>query len=921
MRRRTVGLSMRGVLVGRETELEALERWLASSGPSLLEIEGEPGIGKTVLWEEGVRRAQEAGALVLVSRPVEIEAAVSYGALTALVEPALELANGAVPAPRRRALEVALRLRDLPASSLDETAVALGATSVIRAAARQRPVVVAVEDVQWLDASSRVALTYALRNLQPGDDARVLLTRRTGNDARLELGGAPLTLASELLQPAPLSPGALHRIISRRLGASLSRPKLVRVHAASRGNPFHALELARVIGNAPSDLAVAIPPSLGDALRARIGALSGGTRALLLAVAAAGEPTVELLEAVVGPEAVATSLGEAVDEGMLVDDGEQVRYSHPLLASTVYGDASALARRGVHARLAELARTPEARARHLALAGSGPDEMVAAALGRAAETASRRGARGAAAALYEQAADLTPDSGEQARLQRLLDAARAHFESGEPDRARMLLERVSQAVIPIRFEALCSLGTLLDETVGGSTSVAVFEQALAADDAAPRAQAHRGLAQTLMYVGDLERALEHADAGVGEAERLSDRTTLVYALAMQALVRKMCGRPDWRAPLDRGLELEAELELPDLDGCAAAFEADTLRLALQLDEARRAYERMLERTTERGDVRTECWCRFGLAAVEIAAGRLEPAAVHGEELADLAAQTGTFRLPALRTTAHLAVLRGEVDAARSSLAAVASEAEPAGELHNLRSALQLEGLLELSLGDAPAALPPLRRARAIAERMALGEPSVLVFLLDEVEAHASTGDPASAAAVLMAFDRRCEADPPSWVAPLLLRARGLVEAANSDLETARATLADAVAAEPRLPLPLERARTRLAHGRVLRRLQHRAAARAELEDALARFEALGASLWAERAGEELARVGGRAASTDDLTPTEQRIAELVAEGRSNREVGAALFVTPKTVESALTRIYRKLGVRSRTELARHLAVR
>ncbi|MCZ7588316.1 MAG: LuxR C-terminal-related transcriptional regulator [Gaiella sp.] len=907
-------------IVGREAELEALDRFIARDGPALLEIEGEPGIGKTVLWEEGVRRAHEAGALVLASRPVEIETAVAYGALAAVVEPALELANGSVPVPRRRALEGALRLRELPVSSLDETAVALGATSVLRAVARQRPVVVAVEDVQWLDASSRVALTYALRNLRPGDDARVLVTRRLGDGARLELGGTPLSLASELLQPGPLSPGALHRIISRRLRASLSRPKLVRVHAASRGNPFHALELARVLGDATTaELAVAIPPSLGDALRARIAALSDATRALLLAVAAAGEPTPELLAGVVAPDDVAEPLGEALEEGVLVIEGTSVRFSHPLLASTVYGDASELARRSIHARLADVAGTPEARARQLALGGSGPDETIAAALSQAAASTSRRGAQSAAAALYEQAASVTPAGNDHARLRRLLRAARAHFESGETDRARALLERVGQATGPIRFEALCALGTLLDETVGGDVSLALFEEALAADDPAARAQAHRGLAQSLVYVGDLERALRHADAAVVEAQRLRDPTVLVYALAMQALVGKMSGRPDWRTPLERGLALEARLEPPDLDGCPAAFEADTLRLGLELDGARSAYERMLARTTERGDVRTECWCRFGLASVEIAGARWERAAEHAEELADLAAQTGTLRLPALRTTAHLHVLRGDVDAARSLLERIASEAEPAGELHNLRSTLQLEGLLELSLGDAAAALSPLRRAREIAERMAVGEPSMLAFLLDEVEAHSLTGDAASAAAVLMAFDRRCEREPPAWVAPLALRARGLVEAASRDLETARATLADAVATEQGLPLPLERARTRLAHGRVLRRLQHRARARAELSEALARFERLGAPLWAERSREELARVGGRAASTDDLTPTERRIAELVARGRSNREVAASLFVTPKTVESALTRVYRKLGVRSRTELASRLA--
>jgi DNA-binding CsgD family transcriptional regulator len=171
----------------------------------------------------------------------------------------------------------------------------------------------------------------------------------------------------------------------------------------------------------------------------------------------------------------------------------------------------------------------------------------------------------------------------------------------------------------------------------------------------------------------------------------------------------------------------------------------------------------------------------------------------------------------------------------------------------------------------------------------------------------------------MTFDRLCAGKQSAWIVPLTLRARGVVEAASGDVDTAADTLAAAVAHEHDLPLPLQRARTRLAHGRVLRRLQRRARARSELGEALARFERLGARLWAERARDELARVGGRAASPDGLTPTEERIAGLVAEGLSNREVASVLFVTPKTVESTLTRVYRKLEVRSRTELARKLA--
>jgi DNA-binding CsgD family transcriptional regulator len=420
-------------------------------------------------------------------------------------------------------------------------------------------------------------------------------------------------------------------------------------------------------------------------------------------------------------------------------------------------------------------------------------------------------------------------------------------------------------------------------------------------------------------VGSLDQALEQADAAVAAAEPLADRRVLAYALSMQALVRKLAGHPGWRAPLERGLALESTVDLTELDGCPSAVAADTLRLVLELDEARGSYETMLERAVEHGDVRTEAWCRYGLAAVEIASGRPVEAAESTEELLDLAEQTGFLRLPAIRTAAHVALLRGDVGKARSLLGTVIAEAEPSGELHNLRAALQLEGHLELSVGDPRAALAPLGRARAIAEQMAVGEPSILLFLLDEVEALAGTGDRASAAQVLQSFEERTEGNVSRWTAPLVARARGLLQAAEGDVDAARATFEAAVAEEHAVPLPLERARTRLALGRVLRRLQQRSAAHAMLTAALVQFEEVGAALWAERAREELGRIGGRAPSNDELTPTERRIAELVAEGLTNREVAAALFVTPKTVESTLTRVYRKLGVRSRTGLARHLA--
>lgn len=906
-----------GTLVGREHELESLERWLHGPTPALLEIEGEAGIGKTTVWEEGIRLAREVGAFVLPCRPAEVESPVSYGALAALLEPVLPFVADALPAPRRRALEGALRLREVSTSSLDETAVALGTLSALREAAARQHVVLAVDDAQWLDASSRIVLTYALRNLAAADRLSVLVSVRVGAAAGpLFLGGSELARSSTHLRLPPLSLGAVHRIVHRALGAPLSRPRLVRLHAVSGGNPLHAIELARVVALAdPHGNALEVPASLGDVLRARLAPLSPAARRLLVAVAVAGDARPELLERLApGPQ-----LDEAIDHGVLsVVDG-RIRFSHPLLGSTISADVGELVRRRVHQELADLVETPEERARHLALAGSGPDEDIAAALERAAESACRRGARSAGAALFEQSASLTPADHVGDRDARLLAAARAHFQAGEPDRARALLESVTAGEAPVRFEAYCQLGTLLDETVGGDASFAAFEAALRSDDPAVACEAHRGLAQSLAYVGDLDQAIRSADAAVAASERVGDPCRLAYALAMQAFVRRFGGHAAWRGPLRRGLALEATVDLPTLDACPSAVDADLRRIAFELDEARGRYHTMLGRATDCGDVPTEAWCRYGLATVEIAAGRLDAARDHAGELSDLAEQTALLRLPSLRTTAHLALLAGEVEQARAALDTVLDEAVSRGELHNLRGARQLQGLLELSLGEPSAAAVALAHARDIAERMSVGDPGLLAFFVDEVEALAACGETPQAATVLALFEARAASSDAPWIAPLMLRAKGIVHAAEGRLDVATETLEAAVAAEERMPLPLERARTRLVLGRVLRRIRRRSDAALVLEDVVRRFESLGAALWVQRARDELSRVGGRAVSSDDLTPTEQRIAGLVAAGMTNREVAASMYVTPKTVESALTRVYRKLGVRSRTELARRAA--
>jgi DNA-binding CsgD family transcriptional regulator len=382
-----------------------------------------------------------------------------------------------------------------------------------------------------------------------------------------------------------------------------------------------------------------------------------------------------------------------------------------------------------------------------------------------------------------------------------------------------------------------------------------------------------------------------------------------------ALAQHLGGEPGWEKTLDQALAHERESALPDLDRSPSVIGADLYRLALELDTAREAYLQLRDAAADRQDVRIEVWAAYGLAQVALLSGSLDEAELVGRDLSDLAEQTGIMRLPADRCLAQHAVLTGSTDEARRLLADLVAECEERGELLNLRGALLLEGQLALSLGDAVAAVESLRRARHLAEDQHVSPDSLVLPLADEVEALALAGEAEEGTRLAALLDET----ELRWAEPVIRRAKGVTAAARGELDEAVTLLRAAVEAEADLPLPLEQARSRLALGRTLRRAKQRSDARAALAEAGRRFEEIGASLWAAQAAKELARVGGRSVDTDGLTATERRIAGLVAEGRSNKEAAAALFVSVKTVEVTLTRVYRKLGVRGRSELAARYA--
>lgn len=439
---------MTETVVGREEELDSLQVFLARAraGPAALVLSKQAGIGKTIVWQAGVEAAHASLATVLTCRSVEAEASLSFVGLSELLEPVVEGAIGSLVPPRRRALEVALLLAEPGELIADVHAVGLAVLDVLRILARRGPILVALDDVQWLDPSTASVLQIALRRLH--DEAVGLLVTVRGDPGP----SVPFSLDRSFLQErltqlalGPIGLAGLHSLLRRRLELEVTRPELVRLHEATGGNPFFALELGRELVNTNARLALGrslqIPKNLSQVLEDRLARLPARTIDVLVHVAALARPTVELVACAVGDRvAVLETLREAARERVIEFDETRVRFTHPLLASVAYEQAPFWKRREIHRALAGSVKDIEERARHLALAADGPDAAVAADLDSAAEAAVARGAPAAAADLAEMAAGLTPGEPTVERSRRLR-AAHFHRLAGDYDRAAALLER------------------------------------------------------------------------------------------------------------------------------------------------------------------------------------------------------------------------------------------------------------------------------------------------------------------------------------------------------------------------------------------------------------------------------------------------------------------------------------------------
>ncbi len=430
-------------VVHRPFELRTVSEFLRSvtQQPSGLVIEGEPGIGKTTLWLSAIEQARDSGYRVFSARVGQAESVLAYATVADLLRDIDATVLAELPDIQRVAVDRVLLRASSEDHTTDQRVVAAAFASVFDCLAADSPVLIAIDDLQWLDRSSKDVLAFAARRFK----ARVglLLTERSDAD-----GGSAVTWLKlsrpdgiERVRVGPLSLGGLHTLVSARLGRSFPRPTMVRIAEISGGNPFFALELARAIDAGSSNAQFMLPGSLSELMRLRIGRLDREARKLLLAAASVADPTVELLAQVTG--ACVESLGEAEAKGIIGIDGNLVRFVHPLLAHSVYTDASPAERRAMHRSLAQAVTMPELKARHMALASARADPETLHALDTAADEAAARGAPAAAAELMELAIGLGGDQPE-----RRIHAAEHHFNAGDPERARALLERdPGQAVV------------------------------------------------------------------------------------------------------------------------------------------------------------------------------------------------------------------------------------------------------------------------------------------------------------------------------------------------------------------------------------------------------------------------------------------------------------------------------------------
>lgn len=914
-RMRVVGGGDRGQAAVAEFLRSGLE------APTGLIIEGEPGIGKTTLWLNAQQRAREMGFRVLSARASAAEAVLAYGSLADLLGDVDTGRWAELPEPQLRAVDQVLLRAGDHEHSAEHNALGAALLTIVEDLSEESPLLLAIDDLQWLDASSRNVVAFVARRLS----GRVGILATLRHDPREGFDASWLHLprpdSVRHVRVEPLTLGRLHEAIHNRLGRTFSRPAMVRIHTISAGNPFYALELARAIDDASTMDTQALPPTLAELVRTRIGRLGDDVQDVLLACACLASPTAGVVGAAVArqPEQVLEMLEEAMSKGIVEAMGSQLRFAHPLLAHGVYTEATPTRRRTMHRKLAELVAVPELRARHLALATTTADVTTLTALDAAAESAALRGAPAAAAELLDLAIAL-----DGIDVERQIRSAAHHFKAGATECAKeMLGSAIAESGSgPTKAEALRLLAAIAIIDGSALESASLLTRALEEPDTQPmlRVQIRVALSFALLNIGDMDSAVEHIENAVADAETLGVPVLLSQALSLRLMLGFIRGEGIDNA----GLHLALELEDGDAD-VALPFRATVVDALLKawsghLDEAHCAMQSIRALCVDRGQESELLFVSFNTLLIEIWRGKFADAVLVADDLIERGRHlSDELQLFGWQGRAVVAAFIGNVEEARRDAAKALAASQASGANLMAGWLITVAGFLELSLGNHQGTLDMLTPLLAgLNAAPQATEIFVAGFLPDAVEAMIALGRVDEAEPFIERLEENGARLDRPWMLATAARCRSLALAARGELKFALAAAERALVEHQRLPMPFEYARTQLILGQLQRRQRQQAAASVTLGEAAATFERLGASLWAERARAELVRVNFGPRGSADLTATERRVATLAATGMTNRDVAAELFISQKTVESNLSRIYRKLGVRSRIELAQHI---
>jgi len=900
-------------LLGRERQRVALDRLLEAARGGhggVLVVHGEPGVGKTVLLEY----AGEAGRAfrVLQTVGVEGEMELPYAALQQLCSPILDRSER-LPAPQRDALGVAFGLS--AGQAPNPFLVGLAALGLLSEASEERPLLCCVDDAQWLDRESARALAFGARRLQAEKIALVFAAR--------ELGGALVGLPE--LHVEPLGHRDARTLLESVLPARLDEHVLDRIVLETHGNPLALLELPR--GMTPMQLAggfglpaVPLSTSIEESFTRRLARLPGDARRLLLIAAA--DPTGD--PAVVWPAAqqlgVPESIAETVEAADVLELGVRVVFRHPLVRSAVYRAAGLKERRAVHRALAEATDPeidPDRRAWHRAQAASMPDEDVAAELERSAGRAQARGGLAAVAAFLERAAALTPQP--PRRAQRLLAAASANRDAGAPEAALGLLAGVEAGLLDELGRARVELlqGQIASEQRrGGEAGRLLLSAARLLEPLDPKLaretylEALAGAMSSDVEVVGGARAVAQAAraAPIGSAP---PRTVDVLLDAFA--IRLTDGYAPAAPALARALELLlADVPNEDVGRLSVSSSRDGNIVALEMwdDEALHILAaRQVQVAREAGALVHLQFALSFLARSHMLAGELTAATLMIDEAGLIAEATGN---PALvNAPMILAAWRGQEAQASELIEATSEEAAARRWTSNNYA----RSVLYNGLGRHDA-------ARDAAWEAFRPDPiGYGAYLVPELaEAASRTGDRALLESALEWLSERTAVISSGWATGIEARVRALL----SEGEVAESLYRESVAHLSGPRVRLELARTHLLYGEWLRRERRRLDARKHLRIALEAFTSMGTEAFAGRAERELLATGERARkrtvdTLDQLTPQEQQIASLAAKGTTNREIAAQLFISQSTVEYHLRKAFRKLDVKSRTQLAHRIS--